>query len=205
MSIYTSTQVRPYVYICVHKVTGKFYIGYREWNVHLGKVSDVDFPEYKTSSVIVNPNFHEYNWQILAEFESGEYAYDFEQQLISEHWDDPLLLNEHCFYGKQKFRRSIPPWNKGKTGLQTVSEVTKEKIRLKRKFQVTTEATKLKISESLIGNTRSKKPKSIEARARMNKAQIGVKKPAVSCIYCRKAGAIGPMTAHHLSNCKTKP
>lgn len=34
--IYNSTEVRPYIYICTHKLTGEFYIGYREKNVTIG-------------------------------------------------------------------------------------------------------------------------------------------------------------------------
>jgi hypothetical protein len=99
MYIYNSTQVRPYVYLCTHKETGKFYIGYREKNVKLNLTSDQDLPLYKTSSNIVKSNFAEYTWEILAEFTTGDSAYDFEQQLISENWNNPLLLNESCRYG----------------------------------------------------------------------------------------------------------
>ena len=100
MSIYKSTKAYPYVYICSHKENGQFYIGYREIN----KVpSDIDLPKYKTSSKIVNPNFQDYNWYIIAEFFNGNDAYDFEQKLIYDNWRDPNLINKSCYYLKKRF------------------------------------------------------------------------------------------------------
>ena len=72
----------PYVYLCTHKETGQFYIGYRKYNVKLNRTSDIDFPKYKTSSDLVNSKFTEFNWIILAECENGDDAYDIEQLLI---------------------------------------------------------------------------------------------------------------------------
>lgn len=117
MNIYQSTKVRPYVYMGTHKLTKKIYIGYREANT---KPSHIDLFDYRTSSRIVNPDFDQYDWYIVAEFNAGNDAYDFEQQLIFEHWDNPLLLNGTCHYGKQRFKASkgvnkgATPWNKGK-------------------------------------------------------------------------------------------
>lgn len=117
MNIY-STKIYPYVYVCTHRITGHYYIGYRSANLI---PSDLDLPKYKTSSLIVKPNFENYSWQILAEFFNGDDAYDFEQQLISEHWADPLLLNEqHRHQCNGRFKT-----NPGRI----VSDETKEKIR----------------------------------------------------------------------------
>lgn len=104
MNIYNSTKVLPYVYICVHKETEQFYIGYREDN----KVpSSEDLPKYKTSSKIVKDNFDNYTWQIIAEFFTGNDAYDFEQSLIFENWNDPNILNKNCHYNKKKRFKAI--------------------------------------------------------------------------------------------------
>lgn len=101
MNIYTSTRVLPYVYICTHKITGQFYIGYRERNT---TPSDVDFPKYQTSCSFVQDNFDQFNWYILAEFFNGDDAYDLEQRLIFKNWNDPLIINQRCMYGKQRFK-----------------------------------------------------------------------------------------------------
>ena len=139
MNIY-STKIYPYVYVCTHKITGHYYIGYRSAN---SVSSDIDLPKYKTSSLIVKPDFENYNWQILAEFFNGDDAYDFEQQLISEHWNDPLLLNEqHRYHCNGRF--------KSKPG-RIVSDETKEKIRSKRALQVITEETKEKMRKANAG------------------------------------------------------
>lgn len=109
MNIYTSSQSRPYVYICTHKQNKSFYIGFRQRNVALGRTSDKDLPLYKTSSKIVRSKFDEFDWQILAEFTDGNAAYDFEQLLIHENWDNPLLLNQSCHFNntaRMKFDRT---------------------------------------------------------------------------------------------------
>lgn len=59
----------PYVYICTHKETGHFYIGYRERNK---TPSSIDLQKYKTSSKYVNPRFDQFSWKIIAEFFDGE-------------------------------------------------------------------------------------------------------------------------------------
>lgn len=123
MNIYQSTKPTPYVYMCVHKTTGEFYIGYREKNVYLNRTSDTDLPLYRTSSKYINPVFEEYHWHIVAEFVDGASAYDFEQVLIQEHWHNPLLINRqyhavedtrfrnagHSQETRQKLRKPKPP------------------------------------------------------------------------------------------------
>lgn len=105
---YVSTKTLPYVYMGTHKITNKFYIGYREMN---NRPSHKDLYTYKTSSKVVKPIFNEFNWIILAEFYDGNDAYDFEQYLINSHWDNPLLLNKNCHYEKPRFKS-----NKGRKG-----------------------------------------------------------------------------------------
>jgi hypothetical protein len=114
MTIYTSTKAVPYVYICTHKETNQFYIGYREANVRLNIPSHLDLPEYKTSSKVVNPEWENYTWTIVAEFFDPSCAYTFEQQLICDNWKNPLLLNGHYNLGENQFRTSGPNGRKGK-------------------------------------------------------------------------------------------
>jgi hypothetical protein len=114
MTIYTSDKAVPYVYICVHKETDQFYIGYREKNVRLNRPSHLDLPKYKTSSTTVRPDWENYNWTIVAEFFDPSDAYTFEQQLIYDNWKNPLLLNGHYNLGERKFRPIGPSPLKGK-------------------------------------------------------------------------------------------
>lgn len=104
MNIYTSTKAVPYVYYGTHKKTKKFYIGYRKNNVELARTSDQDLPLYKTSSKEVKPIFEQFDWIILAEFENGDDAYDFEQSIIFENWGNLLLINKSCFFNHKRFR-----------------------------------------------------------------------------------------------------
>jgi hypothetical protein len=103
MNIYTSDKVMPYVYMCSHKITNEFYIGSRTTK-ELSLPSHLDLPKYKTSSPFVKSNFDQFNWIILAEFFDWEEAYKFEQKMIYEHWNDPLILNKSCYHNKKMFR-----------------------------------------------------------------------------------------------------
>lgn len=119
----TTYKTLPYVYICYHKDTRHFYIGYREGN----KVpSSQDLPLYKTSSKQVKPNFDQYEWQILAEFFDSDDAYNFEQFLIYENWDNPLLINKSCYHNKRQFRKRMDGSNNSMYG-KNHNEETKQK------------------------------------------------------------------------------
>ena len=168
MTQYYSDEIRPYVYRCTHKITGKYYIGYRERNVILGIPSDIDLMMYRTSSKIVKPWFDEYESVVLAEFQTGDDAYDFEQQLIFENWEDPLLINENCQLSGKRFKKNH------------CSEETKAKISEKTKGRKITDEHKALISESTKGRKKSeatkekmRKPKSSEHADNIRKARLG--------------------------------
>ncbi len=80
-----------YVYRCVHKETNRFYIGYREAN-NLPPVQDLG-KAYFTSSKVVSKNFSDYNYEVLAEYDTGKMAFDVEQRLLYELRNDKMLIN----------------------------------------------------------------------------------------------------------------
>lgn len=229
MNIYSSDKILPYVYVCTHKVTGEFYIGYREANK---TPSYIDLPSYKTSSKKVHTDFENYNWVIVAEFFDGESAYDFEQMLIHENWEDPNLINENCHYGKSRFKTNLKGVSK--------SDLHIEKLKMSRRARAKpTEETKRKIS---LGNTGKVVP--VESRQRISKAKVGEKNPMfgkpvsdatkekkrqsnlkylqrltdqniqhpsvgfvqyrVSCLYCKKEVAVNIFSRFHGINCNTR-
>ena len=91
--MFFSTKVMPYVYIVTHKITGQFYVGFRCAN----KVpSSQDLGSlYFTSSKFVKKNFSDFDIAIYAEFFDKDSAYECEQLLIKENFDNPLILNKH--------------------------------------------------------------------------------------------------------------
>lgn len=101
MSIYPSLKVLPYVYMGIHKTTGKVYYGYREANT---TPSHIDIYKYKTSCKQKDFIFEEFNWIILAEFFDSGDAYDFEQSLIINMWGNPLLVNKRCYHNRNWFK-----------------------------------------------------------------------------------------------------
>ena len=152
-NIYTSEKALPYVYRLDNPTTGEIYIGYREANK---LPSHLDLPEYRTSSEYVEPRFDEFNWTIVAEFFLGNDAYDHEQFSIFEEWENPLLMNGNCFYGKKRW----------KTGI--CSEETKLKMSNTRKGVPKSEETKSRMSAASKGV-----PKPPEQSARMSALHKG--------------------------------
>ena len=125
MSIY------PYVYVCSHKITKEIYIGARCAN----KVpANQDLGTYYfTSSKLVKPRFHEFNWEILFEG-SKEEVFQFESDLITEHWRKPYLLNRGNRGAKfnNKGGHSLSQETKRKMR-KPKSEETKRKMRKSKK------------------------------------------------------------------------
>jgi hypothetical protein len=177
MTIYTSDKAMPYVYMCINKYTGAFYIGYRAKNAKLGKPSHIDFPEYKTSSKKVKSSFSEYDWIILAEFFDSASAYDVEQALIHDHWGNPLLLNNSCHYGKKRFKNSahteetkqkISTAQKGRPGRVQTEEI-RQKIANTLKGRSVPEERKKRISDAKLGKPRA--PMSDETKRKISETK----------------------------------
>jgi len=206
MNIYPSTKVRPYVYIGIHKETGQIYVGYREKNVRLNKPSHIDLFEYRTSSAIVQPIFDQFDWLIAAEFEIGDDAYDFEQFSIYENWDNPLLLNESCFYDKKRFK-----CKKGNIHSKGNGGANKGIIRLdlteRNKGNSYGKANKGRILGPQSEETKNNKRKSMLGKNTRPSPQRGStkkKREIVICPYCLKEGGEGNMKRYHFDNCNTK-
>ena len=115
-------QVKPYVYRLVHKVSGQFYIGYREAN---SAPAQQDLPKYQSSSNVVKEmGFENFDWEILCEFDDADGAYLMEQKLISDHIKNPLCLNKHyvregglkfvCRYHTDETRKKMSMANSGR-------------------------------------------------------------------------------------------
>jgi hypothetical protein len=151
--------MKPYVYKCVHKTTGEFYFGYRSRNKlpaerDLGSV-------YFTSSKNVRPRFAEFDYTILATFDDKIKAHSYEQELIKEHWNDPLLLNKAQFprirsegseLQKQKARERMLNNNPMKL------TKNKEAMRTRNLGRKLPEKTKQKMSKTRTGKVLPKRP-----------------------------------------------
>ena len=192
MTIYSSTKALPYVYICTHKETGKFYIGYRMGNVKLNTPSHLDLPKYKTSSKIVRPNWQDYTPTILAEFFDPSHAYSFEQQMIFDNWKNPLLLNKHYANDVHKQFRC--------TGH---SDATKQKLKKPRGPQSVEICLKKSKPHSDETRQKMRKPRSDEHKQNMRKPHGPHKQ--VECPHCGTIGGISAMKRWHFDTCPKKP
>lgn len=92
--------ILPYVYRLTHRDSGHFYIGYRCKNVSLALSSSNDLGiTYFTSSKLINKNnIDQYEIEIIAEFYHSDDAYDLEQDMIRDSWENDLLINDHYHY-----------------------------------------------------------------------------------------------------------
>jgi hypothetical protein len=141
--------------------------------------SHLDLPEYKTSSTTIRPDWSNYTWTIIAEFFDPSDAYTFEQQLICDNWENPLLLNEHYNLGKNQFRNIGPSPRKG----TTLSAETKQKMSDAKKGKTHSAESKQKMSASKqnmsvetrqkISDAKKGKTHSAESKQKMSDAQKG--------------------------------
>lgn len=78
----SSKPALPYVYRCVERSTGNFYIGYRFKNL---VPAEEDFGKhYFTSNEYVKNNFQKFDYEIIKEFPDRKSAFAYETQLIRE-------------------------------------------------------------------------------------------------------------------------
>lgn len=166
--------ILPYVYKLTHKITGQFYIGYREAN----KIkSDLDLPIYQSSSNYVKEiGFCNFNWGIIAEFFNGDDAYEFEQICISDSIKNPLCLNKYFrLNGVGQFKRA---------GVKLTDE-TKAKLKIANLGKIISDETKDKISKGGIGLKRSE-----QTKMAISKALTGKIRSADHIAKTRRTGSV---------------
>lgn len=174
--------ILPYVYRVTNRSTLEFYIGVR-WANKAPAEEDLGF-KYFTSSKVVKPQFDCYDREILAVFYHMEDAFQFEQQLIEQAWNNELCLNRqfkrgseirfkcsgHTIESRQKMSQSMKgriPWNKGMVGV--MSDGLKKSADRRRGIPLTPERRSA-ISKSLTGIKRS--PVSDSTRQLMRQSKL---------------------------------
>lgn len=67
---------------------------------------------------------------ISGEFFNGNDAYDYEQYLIYENWNNPLLINDSCYHGKLRFKRSAESikaqMGKSPNNIKPITQIVKD-------------------------------------------------------------------------------
>ncbi len=205
----------PYVYVCIHKTTGQFYIGSRTTTKQT-QPAHLDFPKYKTSSKTVKPNFDDFHWFVIAEFFDSKSAYDFEQQLIYENWDNPLKLNSRhtymggawCVVGRKRSSEHRQKLAAGRQG-KTMPDSAKQRIAEAVRSRVVSDATRRKRSEAQKGKTLS--PETI-AKIKQTKASRDYKpriiskehRKAVSAARAQQWICVSPVgDIYHITNLRS--
>ena len=178
-----------YTYLITNKNTHQFYYGFRCKNVKLKRQPEDDFWIYyftsskRVKKLITEHGKDSFNFQILSKDEDYDKCYFYEQELISEHIDNPLCLNGHCnktgkwsiagtthiISDQTKDKISIamkgrPAKNKGRQ----LSEETRQKMRDATRPPVS-EDHKAKIGAAHKGMTRSEETKAKMRVAALNR------------------------------------
>jgi len=105
MDIYNEKkQALPYVYRCVEKDTGRFYIGYRYKNTVCAK-EDLGI-HYFTSNEYVKKNFNKFDYEIVQEFADRKSAFAYETKLISETKCEQQINANKYNKAKREYRKS---------------------------------------------------------------------------------------------------
>jgi hypothetical protein len=168
-------QVKPYVYRIEHP-SGNFYIGYRYANREPA-IDDFGIL-YKTSTNKLKYPFEEYKQIIIAEFNTGYEAYDFEQKMIYDNIGNDLMENGICHYGKTRFlfygphsKDAIEKISAAHRGRKFSAEHRKRLSEAQKKRSPITEETRSKMSIS----AKNKPPVTDEARNKMSESKLGTK------------------------------
>lgn len=188
--------------------TLEYYIGYT-----MGKVKNyICSSKYVKPRVLENPS--EWHKEILAYFETGAEAREFETKCIKSMWGDKLLLNrtitgkEFSTEGKplsiehrQKLKDADRSnWKLSDQGKQNIidckkgiprSNETKEKLRKANLGKKVSEETKLKIGLAFIGRKHSK-----ESIDKMKKSAIGKKHSAETIEKLKTIAKTRPKRKH---------
>jgi hypothetical protein len=164
MTIYTSEKAMPYVYMGIHKETGEFYIGSRT-TVKQTLPSHEDILHYRTSSKKVKPIFGEFDWIIIAEFFDPVSAYDYEQDLIQQHWGNSLLLNGNCVTGGGRLLVTGVKWSAERKARSSAERKGKTSVGRKHSLE-----TRMKMSQSY---SRTGFTHSEETKQRLSLAHTG--------------------------------
>jgi hypothetical protein len=105
MDIYNNKKpVLPYVYRCIERNTGRFYIGYRFKNKVCAK-EDLGF-HYFTSNEYVKNNFSNFDCEIIQEFLDRKSAFAFETKLINETKSEQQINANKHNKAKRKYQKS---------------------------------------------------------------------------------------------------
>lgn len=94
----------PYVYKCTEKETNRFYIGYRYKNIVPASEDFGTF--YFTSNDYVKKNFHNFEYEIIAEFETKQEAFNYETNLIRETSCDAQINKDKHLTKKSEYKKA---------------------------------------------------------------------------------------------------
>lgn len=199
MTIYNDNIARPYVYLITYNNSGEYYFGYRQANKNPAKF-DIGLKYFTSSGLIKSRGLNNTTIEIINEFTEkdvsgtqstpGDAAFDHEQELIWQHWDDPLCLNQSVKLPHEN--RSRFKSKKGKRsalcggtwedyyGLEKAKEMKLKASERTKKLANDPEYCK-KLSDSLTGRKKSVEHRknislSRKGKAPWNKGKKGVQK-----------------------------
>jgi hypothetical protein len=199
--------VPAYVYYVRHIPTGKFYYGSRYRHIEKNILPEQDlWNSYFTSSKEVaalrkETGNESFEHKIIFSDVDTDRCFNYEQELIKEHINNPLCINKRYFdsanctkvfstFGKTLSSKGKPKSDSTKERMRkTKSESHKENIR------------KAQLANGGNGPATHKEESKNKTRETMKSKPP---RPEKTCPHCNKVGGYIAMARWHFNNCKEK-
>ncbi len=199
--------IPAYVYYIKHIPTGKFYYGSRYKHIEMGVIPEHDlWIRYFTSSKEIaklrkDTGNDSFEYKIIFSDIVTDKCFNYEQELIKEHINNPLCINKRYFDSTNStkvfstFGKTLS--SKGKTK----SEETKQKMRKPK-----SELHRENIRKAQLANGGNGPATHTEESKNKIRATMKTKppRPNKTCPYCGKVGGYISMSRWHFDKCKEK-
>ena len=194
------------MYYVLHKPSGKFYYGSRYKHIDNKLLPEDDlWKHYFTSSKEIlslrtTSNDDSFDYRIIFTDVNADVCFEFEQQLIKEHINDPLCINKryfdssngakvYCTFGKTLSSKGKPK-----------SEETKNRMRKPKSVAHRLAMSKRQLANGGNGPTSHTN----ETKNKIREAMKMLPRENKVCPYCNKEGGFLSMSRWHFDNCKLK-
>jgi len=199
--------IPAYVYYIKHIPSGKFYYGSRYNHIKKNLLPDQDlWKNYFSSSKEIKKLRNEYGDQtfeykiIFADADTSK-CFDYEQELIKEHINNPLCINKR-YFDTAKGTRVFSTFGKTLSSKgKSKSEQTKQGMRKPKSAQHKENISKAQIANGGNGPSKHTEESKNKIRETMKSKPL---RPTKICPHCNKSGGYIAMARWHFDNCKEK-
>ena len=195
-----------YVYFVKHIPTGKFYYGSRYKHIEYNLTPEEDlWKKYFTSSKEIKALLNEsstsdFETKILFTSVDYDLCFEYEQNLIQQHINDPLCLNKR-YFDSSKGLRVFQIYGKTLSSKGRPKSI-ETRIRMSKPKSV---AHRENIRNAQLANGGNGPAKHTqETKNKIREAMKSKPRPEKICPHCNKSGGFLSMSRWHFDKCKEK-